>query len=269
MSENKGPRKSLNKIIYVAAARLRIHPTAQRDGLIRSKLQSMERSLDLDAIGTIHAVEYAIHGETALWVIDGQHRVVALLNAGMGEWEVRVEVHVGVTTDARASDLFLKLNNRSAAAPFEKFRNEVQAKYAAALNIVDIAARYGLTISPSASDGHLTCVVTLQSMYALNGGVALDQALSLITSAWGTTPSALEGKLVEGVARVFAKYGSAVDVPSLRKKLAKVPAGPSGILGRARGMRDTYGRPIGRCVADIVVDLHDRGRRSGTLGVSE
>ncbi len=258
--------RSENEIVYVEVSRLRIHPTAQRDGLRPAKVEKFEREMDLDALGTFHAVRYSINGETALWVIDGHHRVEALLRAGMGEWMVRVEVHTTVSTDARSSDLFLKLNDRSAATPFERFRNELQARRLDAVAIQSLVNRNGLEIVPRAGDGRVTCIVTLQTVYALDGGQSLDAALSLIKSAWGPTAEALEGKIIEGIGRMFAKHGGSIDVPSLRKKLNKFPGGPSGLLGRARGLNTTYGRPIFRCVMDIVVELHDRGRSSGAIG---
>src|SRR5690606_15270957 len=104
--------KTKTKLVKVRADTLAVHPYAQRD-LVPSKLKKLMTDLDLDAIGVLHAVEYPIRGQAKLWVIDGQHRLHALLEHGFGEWEVEVKIHVDVDNDARASQLFLKLNDRS------------------------------------------------------------------------------------------------------------------------------------------------------------
>lgn len=259
------PGQSRNDITFIEAQRLRIHPVAQRDGIVRAKLRKFEKTLDLDAIGTLHAVRYAINGELAYWVIDGQHRLLALLNTGMGEWFVRVEVHVDVHDDKRASDLFLKLNDRSATNPHETFRNELQAGRPQAVAIANIVQRNGLRIAASVADGNITCISALRSTYGLDDGQSLHRTLGLLLQAWGPLAQAVEGKLVEGVGQVLAKYDGKVDLPGLCRKMAKYPGGPSALLGQARGRKAFTTRTVSQCVADVIVELHDHGRRSGAL----
>jgi len=257
--------KNNNQIVYVEARTLRVHPTAQRDGVVKAKVKKFERTMDLDALGTFHAVNYPINGETALWVIDGQHRLLALLNVGLGDWVVRVEIHVAVTTDARASDLFLKLNDRSIPNSDETFRNEVQARRPDASAINSIVLDHGLLVSKHARDGNVSCVVALKRVYAYDSGGALDAALGLLTSAWGHTAAAVEGKLVEGAGLVFARYGDSVDPNALSKKLAKYPGGPSAFRGHAKGRAEVTRMTVADAVAETVIELYDRGRRSGSL----
>jgi len=253
-----------NRIIYVEARRLRIHPTAQRDGVVKAKVKKFERTMDLDALGTFHAVEYSINGESALWVIDGHHRLLALLNVGLGEWVVRVEVHVDVMTEARASDLFLKLNDRAITRPFETFRNEVQAKRPDAIGIESMVREHGLVVSDDTRGGNIVCVKALKDAYERDPS-ALAYALDLVTRAWGRTASAVEGKIIEGVSRALEVYGDSIDRPALAKKLGKYPGGPAALLGHAKGRASVTGTTLGRSVADVVIELHDRGKQTGLL----
>ena len=62
------------KLLKIRADQLQPHPLAQRD-TVPSRLKKLVQNLDLDAIGVLHAVEYAINGEKGTWIIDGQRRV--------------------------------------------------------------------------------------------------------------------------------------------------------------------------------------------------
>ena len=86
-TENEGP----HRIEQRRVDSLRIHPTAQRAGLTaKAKFRKMVENFDLDAIGTLDAVEYEIKGQSALWIVDGWKRHAALMQLGLGEWEVEV-----------------------------------------------------------------------------------------------------------------------------------------------------------------------------------
>lgn len=256
-------KPSKAKVVKVRADSLAIHPTAQRE-LVPSKLRKLMSDLDLDAIGVLHAVEYPINRETKLWVIDGQHRLRALLDHGLGEWTVEVKVHLDADNDARASALFLKLNDRSPVSPYDKWMNELKAKSEAAINANGIAAKHGLSVSRQAGDGKLACVSTLKKLYTVDGGDTLDKTLDIVCAAWGTKASAMEGKLIDGLGQVFARYNG-IDQPAMVKKLSKYSGGASGLLGDARGLMEYRRATLSRCIAERVVETYNLGRRVGKL----
>jgi hypothetical protein len=254
-------QQSQTKVVRVQARTLRIHPSAQRL-LVASKLKQVAKDLDLDAIGVLHGVEYEINGERAIWLIDGQHRHRVLMDEGLGDWIVEVKVHLDVTDDARASELFLKLNNRTAIHPFDKFENARAAGHPDAVGITEIARQFDLTINRRSDDGLLCCVTVLERVFHFDGnGAVLGLALETLTAAWGRTASAVEGKLVEGLGMLYQHFNGAIDRPVLVKKLAKYPGGPSALIGDARGLRDLRHATIARCVAEQVVATYNAGRR--------
>lgn len=257
--------KSNNKIEYREARTLRVHPQAQRDGLVKAKLNKIIDNLDLDAIGTLHVVEYPINGEDAAWVIDGQHRLVALLQRGMGEWRVRCEIHTDVKDDARASDLFLKLNDRSMPKPYETFRNEVQAQRASAVNITALAAKHGYTINDYGAESSLACPSALKRVYEIDEGRSLDLVLATSVAAWGHLQAGNEGKLIEGMGLVFAKNNGAIDKPAMSQKLAKYPGGPAALIGHAKGLKAVRNVSMARAVAEMVIETYNKGRTTGRI----
>ena len=259
-----GKRQKRNKKVRVQAQHLRIHPLAQRE-VVRSHLRRMVATLNIDAIGTVHAVYCTINGVLAYWVIDGQHRIMALLAHGFGEWEVDVEVH-DCANDAEASQMFLDLNARAALRPFDRFRNEVQAGDPDAVGAYKSAERHGFTVAKGSAEGSICAVTALKKLFAVDGGRALDLTLSTITEAWGRDAAAVEGQILAGIGSLYATFNGRVDQAALAKKLKKYPGGPGGLTGAAKGLKQVRGLPMARCVEQVVLDAYNRGRRSGKLG---
>lgn len=257
-------KPSKTKLVKVRADSLAVHRSAQRE-LVPAKLKKLMQDLDLDAVGVLHAVECQVKGETKLMVIDGQHRLMALLEHGLGEWLVEVKVHLDATDDARASALFLKLNDRSPVSPYDKWLNEIKGKVGDAINANAIVMKHGLIVSRSVGDGRLTCVATLKKLYRMDDGKALNKTLDVVMSAWGSKASALEGRLVEGMGLVFSKYDGQIDEPAMVKKLSKYSGGASGLIGDARGLMEYRRVTLARCVAERIVDTYNMGRRVGKL----
>lgn len=257
-------KKPNTKTLTLKARDLRVHPEAQRK-IVPAALKRIIDSLDLDAIGTLHAVRYRINDVLAFWVIDGQHRLEALMHHGLGDWEVTVQVHMDVKNDARAHEVFLRLNKRAPVSPYYTFRSELGAGHPVAVGAAQVVDKHGLKIAPYNSDGTITCVNTLKTVYARDEGRALDKALSTAIAAWGPTSSAVEGKLIEGLGVVFGYYNGEVDQPALVKKLAKYPGGASGLLGNAKALKQVRAKSLSRCVAEAVIEAYNKGRRNGQL----
>ena len=257
--------KPRSKIVRVEAQTLRLHPSAQRD-IVPSKLKKLIAELDLDAIGVLHAVEYEINGQAAKWIIDGQHRWRALMDHGLGEWPVEVKIHLDVIDDTRASDLFLKLNDRVPVSAFGKFANEVKAGVPAAVGALKLVNAWNLRMSNFSGDGQVHCVLAMKKVYDFDGGKALALTLETVITAWGRTEAAVDGKIIEGVGLVHCTYtNGSIDLAALSKKLAKYPGGASGLLGDAKGLRQFRQATLPRCVAEKVIETYNVGRKTGRL----
>lgn len=252
------------KTVKMQVKDLIIHPEAQR-AMIQSHLRDIKQTMDLDAIGTIHAVQYARDGKPGTWVVDGQHRIQALLDLEFGDWEVQVVIHLDVKTDAQASSLFLKLNRRKGVYPFDTFKNEVTSGKIEATQSYLIVQKLGLDIKSHSGDHALNCVNTIKKIWALDSGKSLKASLSMLLSAWGTRSEALEGKLVEGLGIVYHKYDGSIQGPILQKRLAKYPGGPSALLGDAKGLRGHQKIALSRAVAQTIISTYNVGLRTGRL----
>lgn len=244
---------------------LLIHPTAQRAGLTKAKLRNMVKDFNLDAIGTLHAVEYEIGGQSALWIVDGWHRHAALVQLGLGEWEVEVYIHEDVTTDAGASMLFLQLNNRAAVGSLDKFIQLYQAGGASAVGVTRILSGYGHKVGGTQSDQTCGCPAGLLRAYDLDDGKSLNSAFGVAVAAWGHQAPATEGKVVEGLTRLFHAHNGALDSQALIRKLSKYPGGPAALLGAARQERAVKHVTVIGAVSSIVRETYNKGRTTRRL----
>jgi uncharacterized protein (DUF697 family) len=252
-------------MLRIAARDLLVHPHAQRV-IVPSNLKDLIDKMDLDSLGVFHAVEATIGGVHGIYLVDGQHRQNALLACELGDWIVDVKVHLSVTTDAGACALFLRLNSRAAVSPFDKFEKEVTAGFPAAMGVVRLMKPLSLILNRNGKDGSISCVTALKRVYGMDAGESLKRTLDTVLAAWGRTASAVEGVIIEGVGFVYGQYGAAVDSIALAKKLAKYPGGAPAMIGDARGLKNARKASVAHCLAEIVLQAYNVGRRSGRLG---
>jgi len=258
----KTPPSPKYKMLRVGADKLQPHPEAQRE-LSPARIKKLTANFNLDAVGTIHVVDYPIDGKEAYWIIDGQHRWRSLMDLGLGEWEVDVKVHLGVKTDAEASALFLQLNDRLSVKPFDKFKNRLQAREDAAVAINDIVTKYGMRVASSTADGCIVGIAALEKTYRLDDGKALDKTLATSTGAWGRRT--FDAKLIEGIGLVYARFDGTIEQPAMVKKLAKYKGGAPALIGDARGLMEYLKGSLARSIAECVIGIYNSGRRVGRL----
>ena len=249
------------KIMEVRVDELEIHPLAQRR-LVASKVARLTKDLDLDAIGIIHAVEQTKRGKKKLLVVDGQNRIRALLNHNFGEWPVTVHVYLDVD-DAMACALFLSLNDRSPITSFDKYMAEVNSNNPVAVGSMKICKTHHLEVGRTKGIGKICCVVAIKQIFSLDKGITLSKTLNFSQAAWGEHPAAsgaaLEGCLLEGLARFIFAHSDKMDQESLIAKLAKFPGGPGKIIGDAKNALYLKGSVVKR-ITDVIAAIYNKGK---------
>lgn len=158
------PTESKYRMIKMRADKLKIHPVVQRRQ-VASRIKHIVENCDFDALGIIHLTNYPREGIKELLVIDGQNRIAAIMQLGLGEWEVSCRVHDDITNDADAWLRALQINDASPWGPYDKFMGMVGApigSFAAAKGAYEICAKHGLEISNHQKVGTIICVRTLR-----------------------------------------------------------------------------------------------------------
>lgn len=223
-------------------------------------LKSITSKLDLDAVGVI-IVSRRPDGKLA--VLDGQHRIRALVDAGMGEWPVACKVFDGLTIPEEAG-LFRRYNTTSKTSAIEDLQMAIKEGDAEAVAIDKIAQRNGLRIAYQTGAGVIPCASALRKVFRSGGEMgpaALGFALHVGVTAWGAHSDSVDGHIVQGLGDLYVRYGEDIDRAALIRKLAKHQGGARGLIGQARTLAGLMHVSTHRAVAQATLNLYNRGRR--------
>lgn len=242
----------------LAVSSLLVDPNVQRT-VDTQRVERIAAALSPDALGTI-TVSHRNNG--SYHVIDGQHRVAAVRLADGDDAKVLCRVFDGLTL-AEEAEMFRLLNNTAKPQALDLFRVRIIAGDPDALAIVDILHRYGWAVG-QAQAGHIAAASAVERLYHRDAE-ALEKSVAAIARAWGHDIPANDGRLVEGIGLVFARYGAAIEVADLVPRLASFAGGPGALLGKAKGLREMIGCQQPAAVAEIVVETYNRARRTRAL----
>lgn len=254
--------------VWLPVSVLRFDPRVNRE-INERHVEAIKDGFDPDAFGVIEVSE---RDDGTYVVLDGQHRVRAILDMGWADQQLECKVHRGLSV-AKEANLFVKLNRTRNLLPIEKFLKRVTAGEPAAVAIEGIARQCGYLIDPNPKDGHLRAVVAAERIYRGDKFAAdrcqpkaLELTLRTIHTAWGASLAAVQGDVLLGIGWVILRYNGSIDADALASRLASMPAGPGRLLGNARGLREMKGgASVADCVASIVVDAYNKQRRTGKL----
>jgi hypothetical protein len=225
---------------------------------------------DPDALGIV-SVSRRAGGQYV--ILDGQHRAELMRRAGHGNDTVDCRVYEGLTV-AQEAALFRKLNDSRKVQPLALFLAKRAEGDEAALAITEIAEAFGWEISNRQAYNNIVAVASLQQIYrggpaqvgARSGNAeAVSLVLQSVTRAWGHRRDAVHGDLLAGIGLVFLRDRDRVDPVALAERLAGYPGGPGGVLGAGRGVRQLQGGTVAAGVADTVIRLYNKSKRSGRL----
>lgn len=229
--------------------------------LIPARVRKLQQTLNLDGIGVITA---SSRKDKQLVLLDGQHRVQALIDNGMGDWHVECHVYHGLSLADEAA-IFRLLNNTRRAQPYDDFTKGVLSGDSECVAIDRIVVDAGLRVSDQKRDGAVCAVVALRRIFNGSGEpqpTVLADTLAVATTAWGHTTDACDGNVLVGIGMVLERYTEQVDQSVLVHKLAKRPGGAPALIGDARGLRKLEGGSTARSVARLIVTTYNRGKRS-------
>lgn len=236
----------------------------------KARVDSIAASFNPEWVGVLTVSERTNGRGVGYFIIDGQHRARALMKMGWADQRVPCHVRRDLTQSDEAG-LFVGLNTTAKPSAYQRFAKSVLAGDPEAVAISDIVKSVGMSISDQQADGQINAVSTLEAVYRggrRSGGQdphALLTTLRIATNAWGKTANAVNGQIIHGLGLVVRRYGTKIDHDELLKKLAPFPGGPAGLLGRARGLRDIRGGSVANCVAAVIVDTYNKGKRSGAV----
>lgn len=241
----------------------------QREGLNRVKVREIVTEYNHGALGV---VTVSLRTDRSLVIIDGQHRVEATRIVTDNVGLIKCHVFRGLTLAEEAA-MFLALNNTTKPPIIDKFkvlRSAEGVKGDAARDIAELLGAYGFQISNVAANGNINAVNVVVRLYELSRKLDAEPNLIVatiltISRAWGNDRFGTQGPILEGIGRMYAEYGSRLDLDHLISVLKDYQGGPRSLLGEARQLSALTKSKVSMAVAEILVTHYNKGRRSRSL----
>jgi len=264
----KKPIVSSGTTQYIPLKRLFIDPQVQR-ALKEKWVDKLARDFDPDLLDIITVSD---RGNGTYAVIDGQHRVAAIRRLFNDDSQmVECKVHKGLAIHEEAARFVGKAETLG-MSPSVKFMQKVKARDREAVAIDAVVRECGYKVANYSGDGVLSCVSSLRSVFRgfsnddkAENPALLKQTLIVIRSTWGNASQGLHSMIVVGIGRLIASRSKAICYPDLIARMASFPGGASGILGRARGLQALVGGSVPAAVADVIIDVYNKGKRQNKI----
>jgi hypothetical protein len=227
----------------------RAYQRVERPHLVRRII----REFDPDLVGLLVVVR---EGDGHHWILDGQHRWLALV--GFGPTSAWCEVLHDVPLERQAEIFSGRNSRRLSPHPRDSFRADFAARDPDVLAIVAVLQRHGCRPPFANHKGAADCFVCVSTLREVHAWGLLAPAVGLIREAWPEDEQATQAPILAGVAACLRLYPE-VDRGELRRRLARRSADE--ILRRARlGLVSDHDRRVWAHVAGVVVDLYNHGR---------
>lgn len=278
MSKHKFGSAAGHLTQWIPVGDIDIDPNVQRPLNVK-RAERIGRELDPDLIGVIHVSKRA-NGRYVC--IDGQHRIHGVKHVfGNNGTLVECKVYDGLDRASEARR-FVGLNDARRPSRLDGFIVGVLAKKPDLVEINNIVRECGFRVDRNKADGAITAVGSLEDVYygfaetrdpdltakdkaTLAKPELLRDTLTVIRNAWGATADATNGHIISGLGRLIGARQRVIDLSDLAKKLAPYPGGPMALVGTAAGRRAVAGGRTGMAVAEVCLEIYNRGRRVGKI----
>jgi hypothetical protein len=253
------------KLEYVPMSSLRVHPKIQREFKESWGVQLGETwaALKCEPLAAVRAKTNGVSNGVFL-VIDGQHRLYgARLHYGNTDQMLPVWVYPDLPLEEQA-EVFLGFNDTKAMKSYSKWNVRRIAKEEVVLAVDDLLKEFGLKVAQGEAEGTIRAIAAVETIYTKQGPEILRQTLEILHQAWGTQSDAYDNVVLRGMTFVVQKLSKALEPGKLANKMAK-HGKPSRFIGEARQLAKLSGTSVMRAMAEILVNLYNKGRHEGTL----
>lgn len=249
---------------FIRADHIRIDPESQR-ALRPTWVRWLAENWNPSKQGIIHVSRR----RDAFYAIDGQHRVFAVRLRNEPEYLFECKVYEDLDKPEEAN-IFDGLNTTKQVRLFDKFR--VSLLYDPDAQAIEgMVASVGLKLSDQGEDGNVNAVKALQDVYygrlfrAKDATPwALAKTLRTLTDAWGTNRDAVSGVMIQAVGAIHLRYGDELDAADFARKLARTN-GPIWFVNQGKIRRELTHATVWKAVAEVMVDVYNKGRRKNIL----
>lgn len=204
----------------------------QREATI-SRAKNMAKVFDERVAGRLTV---NMRDDGTLWLIDGQHRFLAMKINGIKECKCDVLYDLTLEEEAK---LFADKNSQARVATIlERHHAKVIYKDPTAIAINGMLHSLGLYIPRRSggrnTDGAVVAVGCLYELYSSIKSEGLLKILTLIKTTWGIRPKAYSEYMILGVEKLIRKHHDQLREDRFIRQLSKID--PYALMGRAASL---------------------------------
>lgn len=204
---------------WIVAETLKVDPEYQRD-LNPAWVRKIASEFDPDVMGVIVASR---RGSGDVFIVDGQHRVAAILEMGWGDQKIPCNVYEGLSIESEAKVFWKPQTASQRISPRSRFKARLIAGEPKALAMQRIASDHGYRIATAeGATGPKDIIAVAAVEYIFERGEQrLVEVMDLIQSAYGDSDERITLQLIGGLGKFCAKYREHYDRDRLVKVLKK------------------------------------------------
>lgn len=207
----------------------------------------------------IHTIVVSEREDGALYIVDGQHRVVTLIR--LGHNTIKAEVHSGLSIQDEA-DMYGLLNERKSKSPNARAKARLLAGYATEREVDRIVRENGMQIdydNQNLKYGYILAYKALERIYKKHGGSLLGLVVNFIKTSFGNDKQYFQGYILEGVAEFLTTYvNDELNIQFLVKRLQEI--GFEEFNRETQKYKLTINQ-LKKCPPYALVDIYNKNKR--------
>jgi hypothetical protein len=154
----------------------------------------------------MQVLEVSRRADGSLYVIDGQHRMMAARQKFGEDHQLSCRIHQGLTV-AQEAKMFVDLQRkRKSILQVEQFKANLIAGDPLTVSIQRILEGLNLRVQGGGNPGAISAAGALVEVARENGLEALSKALITINSAWGREGKCYARQFIRGLGKLYAVY---------------------------------------------------------------
>ena len=215
----------------------------------------------------LDALKISQRADGSLWVIDGNHRLQAILALGWSDQLVPVRLLRGLSYQQEAA-LFAAQRDRSDPSAAESFRAALDAGDADAITVRTVCESLRLSVAFTSSRGSgmprtVHAVAAAWTISRGEGEARLRRILGTVDRAWGAQSGVFAAQIIRGFNAFFARYERLYDAGRLDMVLARMPF--DHFLAQSLSFRTMYGSDSHTAMARAMLALYNKRLSAGKL----
>lgn len=206
----------------------------------------------------------SLRKDGSYWVIDGQHRVAALLLELGPEYALLCVIVENLTPEEEARGFDIGNSEQQKANSMERWKSGKAWHNPEVDGVDEVVKSLGLEVAPHSGPQYLTIPGSLRPIFREPGGRAhLHRVLKLLKGAWYGKPGCFSAAAVNGMDAFLGRYATyRIDEARLVRLLALTT--PDGVMDVGRGVKRETNLSMNvatQVARAIVVTYNKRGEK--------